>query len=1169
MFQTYYLLNLAFTISYSLALLAYLGRYSPDDPKTGAFQRWLVWVVAWAFFDLLISHAAVAYDPQTAFELYRWLSFVPLLAVGFVGELALALIRPVRRRDRIWIYAPILAFYAVALVAPSQIGGRLYGIQVGAPSHFNLWWQLFLLYTAIFLLILLIRLALHARAERDPAARGEKMVLVWWGGVVSLILQGVAQAYMAKEGPGFPSLANLAVAPISLAMFWGTKRYGKIISPQAMYRAMVQTVPSGLAHLQGRRITWANRSLAKLLGFPRPDSLVGQRMETIFRPAQASPREAQAFVDKLQQGKLQSVEVDLPDLNGQPIRCLVSSSLFKKGDPARGTLVVAGDLSRMHQAKSDFQRSEARYRNLVEQATELIAVIQDEICVYVNSAVSEVLGWEPSEAVGQGPEIFYHPDDLQAMVERYRSRVSGRAAPRIMPCRLLTKDGEVKFMEVASRVVDWEGRPALQVFFRDISERQRAEDEHAARLERFQRQQIAIVKAATLESVVAGQMKRAAEELDELANEATQVERVGIWLFTDEGALSCLDHFTQASGGHESGLTLKAKDYPNYFEAIHQGRAVVASDAMNDPRTLEFVDKFLAPAGITSMLDAAIRLKGEVVGAVCLEHVGPQRDWTEDEVAFAGAIADQVAQAMLAAERNQTQGALRESEERYRNLFDSIGDLIYTHDLEGRLISVNPAVLKALGRPRREVIGKRISDFMRPQDRAEFQQKYLPSLISQGQAEGLSVYLDQAGGERYLEYHNILVRHPGQEPVVSGSGREMTRRVLARREMKQLQEQLVQVQKMEAMGTLAGGIAHDFNNILQSVSGYVQLLHDEPALDPLGRKYLHRIDGAVSRAAELVRRLLNFGRKVDSELKALNLNHQVNEAVNLLERTLPKMIAIKTSLAKDLKSIMGAPNLLEQVLMNLGANARDAMPSGGNLSFATENVFLDEAFCRSHPQLSPGQHVLLTVNDDGQGMDQKTLGHVFEPFFTTKRVGEGTGLGLFTVYGIVESHGGFITCQSQPGQGTVFSIYLPTAPETEPARETAPRTKTQPAGGGASILVVDDEEAILETVRQLLSAQGYRVLTADSGEGALEIYQETPRAVDLVVLDLGMPGMGGQRCLKRLIEIDPEAKVIVATGYAGSGMRGEMLGFGARGYVSKPYRLEGLLASVRQILDSP
>lgn len=1168
MFQTYYLLNLAFTVSYSLALLVYLGRYSPDVPKTGAFQRWLVWVVTWAFFDILISHAAVAYDPQTAFELYRWLSFIPLLVVGFVGELALALLRPVRRRDRIWIYGPPLVFYAMALIDSSQISGRLYGIPVGAPSHFNLWWQLFLLYAAIFVVILLIRLALHARTEQEPAARSEKIIL-FWGGSVSLVLQGMAQAYMAMAGHNFPALANLAVAPIALAVFWGAKRYGKIISPQAMYQAMVQTVPSSLAHLQGGRLTWANRSLAKLLGFPSADYLVGQRLEAIFRPAQASPREAREFVGKLKQGKLHSVEVDLPDLNGQPVRCLVSSSLFERGDPARGTLVVASDLSRMHRARADLQRSEARYRNMVEQATELIAVIQDEICVYVNSAVSEVLGWESSEAVGRGPDIFYHPDDLQVMVERYRVRVSGRAAPSIMPCRLLTKDGEVKFMEVASRVVDWEGRPALQVFFRDISERKRAEDEHAARLERFQRQQIAIVKAATLESVVAGELERAARELDELASEATQVERVGIWLFTAEGALGCLDHFTQSEGGHRSGLTLKAKDYPNYFEALQQGRAVVASDAMNDPRTLEFIDKFLAPIGITSMLDAAIRLKGKVVGAVCLEHVGPQRDWTEDEVAFAGAIADQVAQAMLAAERNQTQGALRESEERYRNLFDSIGDLIYTHDLEGRLLSVNPAVLKALGRPHQEVIGRIISDFMRPRDRADFLQEYLPNIISTGHAEGLSVYQNQAGEEKYLEYHNILVRNPGQEPVVSGSGREVTQRVLARREMRQLQEQLVQVQKMEAMGTLASGIAHDFNNILQSVTGYVQLLHNEPALDPLGRKYLQQIDGAVSRAAELVRRLLNFGRKVDSELKTLSLNHQVTEAVNLLERTVPKMIAIKTSLAKDLKPIKGAPNLLEQVLMNLGANARDAMPSGGNLDFATKNIFLDKAFCRSHPLLSPGQHVLLMVSDDGHGMDQKTLGHVFEPFFTTKRVGEGTGLGLFTVYGIVESHGGFITCQSQPGQGTMFSIYLPVASKTEPARETTPRAAARPAGEGASILVVDDEEAILETVRQLLTAQGYRVLTADSGEGALEIYQETPRAVDLVVLDLGMPGMGGQRCLKRLLEIDPETKVIVATGYAGSGMRGEMLGFGARGYVSKPYRLENLLASVRQILDSP
>ncbi len=1167
MFQTYYLLNLAFTVSYTLALLVYLGRYSPDDPKTGAFQRWLVWVVAWAFFDALISHAAAAYTPQTAFQLYRWLSFLPLLVPGFVGELALALIQPVRRKDRVWIYGPPLAFYAVALAAPSQISGRLYGIPVGAPSHFNLWWQLFLLYITIFVLIMLLRLAKNAWAEKEPAARSEKMLLVW-GGAVSLVLQGLAQAAMALEGPDFPALANLAVAPIALAVFWGTKRYGKVISPQAMYRATVQAVPSGLAHLQGGRLIWANRSLTKLLGYPRFDSLVGQAVTSIFRPAQAGPREAREFIDQLNEGKLRSREVDLPDVNGQPVRSLVSSSLFEKGDPARGTLVVAGDLSGMHRVRADLQRSEARYRNLVEQATELIAVIQDEVVVYINTAVSEILGLEPAEAMGQGPERFFHPDDLQVMVQRYRARISGRAAPRIMPCRLLTKDGEVKFMEVASRVVDWEGRPALQVFFRDISERKRAEEEHASRLERFQRQQQAIVKAATLDSVVAGDLETAARELDELACEATQVANVGIWLFTAPDQLSCLDYYSQSGSGHSTGLILKAKDYPNYFQAIHEGRAVVAADALNDPRTMEFAPEFLEPAGITSMLDAAIRLEGRVVGAVCLEHVGPQREWAEDEVAFAGAIADQMAQAMLAAERKKAQEALKESEERYRNLFDSIGDLIYTHDLEGRFLSVNPAVLKALGRTRQEVIGRLASDFMREADGAYFKDHYLSDIVKDKRAEGLLAYLDRDGQEKYLEYHNILVEQPGQEPIVSGSGREMTQRVLARRELKLLQEQLLQVQKMEAVGTLASGIAHDFNNVLQSVTGYVQLLSGQPALDATSRKHLQRIEEAVGRAAELVRRLLNFGRRVDAQLKVLDLNQQVTEAVKILERTIPRMISIETDLAASVSPIMGDPNLLEQVLMNLGANARDAMPQGGTLEFSTRDILLDETFCRRHPVLSPGEHVLLKVGDDGPGMDKDTLGHVFEPFFTTKKVGEGTGLGLFTVYGIVESHNGFIECQSRLGEGTRFNIYLPAASKQEAGGEPASGPKAAGGSGGKAVLVVDDEESILETARQLLASSGYRVLTADSGEGALEIYQERPGAVDVVVLDLGMPGMGGMRCLERLLEADPQAKVIVATGYAASGMRSEMLAAGAKLFVSKPYRLQNLLTGVRQVLDS-
>ncbi|RJX32720.1 MAG: PAS domain S-box protein [Desulfarculus sp.] len=1168
MFPTYYLLNLAFTVGYAVALLVYLGRYNPDDPKTGAVERWLVWAMAWAFFDALVSLTAVTHYPGTAFTLYRWLSFLPLMVPAFVGELILTLMRPVLWRDRLWIYGPGLGFYLTALTEPNWTSARLYGVSLGASSHFNPWWQAFLLYCFIFMLAMLTALYRHARREQDPDARREKYMLVA-GGVLALVLQGLAQWYMAKAGPGFPALANLAVSPIALALFVGIKRYGKVISPRAMYRAMVQAVPSGLARLQGGRLTWANRSLAELLGYPRLEAILGRRVEEVLRPAQARPSESREFLARLLKGQVRGEEVDLPDRNGQPVRCLVSSSMFARNEPGRGVLMVASDLNRLRSMADDLQHSEARYRNLVEQSSALIAVVQDEVVVYANQAMKEILGWEPAEAVGLGPEVFLHPEDLQQAVQRYRARIAGQAGPRAFSCRMLTKDGRVKWMEVSARVVDWEGRPALQVFFRDISEHKRAEEENLARLERVGRQQVAIVQAAALEAIATGQLQAALGQLNELAAQALQVERASVWLLSpDRERLQCLDQFEAAQREHGRGPELAVAQGPDYFAALEAGRTVEASDAASDPRTGQFYQALPSAQPAASRLDAAVRLEGRLMGVVCLEHGGQRRRWSEDEAAFAGAIADQVAHAMLAARRRQAEDALKESERRYRNLFNTIGDFIYTHDLDGRLLSANLAVLKAMGRSLEEVVGRLITDFMRSEDAVDFRQEYLPAMQREGRAEGVCAYLDQEDGLHYLEYHNVLVQRPGQEPYVSGSGREVTQRVLAQRELKQLQEHVVQVQKMEAVGVLASGIAHDFNNILQQVGGYVQLMAERPGLDQLGRGQLQQIDDAVNRAADLVRRLLEFGRKADSRLAPLNLNQKVAEAVTILERTIPKMIGMDARLQPELWLVKGDANQLEQLLMNLGANARDAMPQGGRLIFATKNAVLDEEFCRLHPALKPGPHVVLTVSDNGQGMDEETLRHVFEPFFTTKKVGEGSGLGLFSAYGIVEGHQGYIACQSQPGQGACFTIYLPALSAEEAAAQPEAGPAPQPRGGRETILVVDDEAAILESTRQLLAGRGYQVLTADSGEGALEMYQERSGQVDLVILDLGMPGMGGERCLAELLAKNPQAKVIVATGYTQSGLRNKLLATGACRMINKPYRLQDLLIMVREVLDA-
>ncbi|MEW6261897.1 MAG: PAS domain S-box protein [Thermodesulfobacteriota bacterium] len=517
--------------------------------------------------------------------------------------------------------------------------------------------------------------------------------------------------------------------------------------------------------------------------------------------------------------------------------------------------------------------------------------------------------------------------------------------------------------------------------------------------------------------------------------------------------------------------------------------------------------------------------------------------------------------------RKEAEEALKRSEERYRELFNNISDLILTHDLRGRLLTVNRAAAQALGLPAEDLAGRKLIEFLPEDQREFFWNVYLDRLQNQGQAEGRFVLAGPEGRRSHIEYRGTLVKTTGREGYASLSGRDVTERILAEGQLAFIQTQLAQSQKMEAVGTLASGIAHDFNNILQAISGYVQLLLTKGEMENDARKHLHEVDQAAQRAAELVRQLLTYSRKARPELKPLDLNQSIRQAVALLERVLPRMIEIETDLAGDLSLIEGDPGQIEQMLMNLGANARDAMPEGGRLAIKTNNVWLDEGLSESFPDPRPGPYVRLSVSDTGLGMDGETLEHLFEPFFTTKKVGQGTGLGLSSVYGIVKNHWGHITCSSRPGQGAVFTIHLPALIGAAAGPSAEPRDIESLPGGRETILLVDDEKAILEIASDLFLSQGYRILTARSGEQALEIYQAQGGIVDLIILDVGMPGMSGLVCLKELIKMNPAAKVIVSSGYAADVQTRAALAAGAKGFIAKPYRLTDLAKAVRTVLD--
>ena len=512
-------------------------------------------------------------------------------------------------------------------------------------------------------------------------------------------------------------------------------------------------------------------------------------------------------------------------------------------------------------------------------------------------------------------------------------------------------------------------------------------------------------------------------------------------------------------------------------------------------------------------------------------------------------------------ERKAAEEALRESEKKYRTILETIADGYHEVDLAGNLTLVNDSMCEIFGYPREELLGVNYRKLMDEYNAQSVFKAYNEVYRTGKPNRGFSYQQKKKDGSRSDVFVSIsLIRDAdGQPRGFRGMMRDVTER-------NRLQEQLYQASKMEAIGTLAGGLAHDFNNLLQIVLGYADLIAIGKEKQEKDYQRARSIHDAAMRGRDLVNRILTFSRKVETKPRPIDLNHELNQVDHLLRRTIPKMIEIELHLADNLRSINADPTQIEQILLNLAVNAAHAMPEGGRLVFETKNVRLDEEYCRTHLETKPGQYVLLTVSDTGHGMEKEIIKRIFEPFFTTKDRGEGTGLGLSMVFGIVKSHDGHISCHSKPGAGTAFKIHFP-ATEMEIAWDSE-ATLIMPSFGTETILLVDDEKAIRDLGKEILTEVGYKVLTASTGLEALDMYTKAQDEISLVILDFIMPGMGGKQCLEELLKIDPGVKVLISTGYSAESLPRETTEGGAVGFIRKPYKMKQMLQVVRNVLDS-
>jgi PAS domain S-box-containing protein len=878
------------------------------------------------------------------------------------------------------------------------------------------------------------------------------------------------------------------------------------------YRSLVESTPDWVWSVDTEgRITYSNDSVTSLLGYELPD-ILGSSFFSFMHPEDRE-RSEETYRGAMEDKRGWRNTVKRWQHRDGSCRYFESTGwpLLDSEGHLLGFSGIDRDISERKQAEQALRREKEKYRTLVEESPLGVSIIgEDGRYEYVNPKFVAMFGYTLADVptgrhwFARGfPDQAYRKQAVTAWVNDLEHSAHREARPRTFT--VTCKDGSEKVISFRPVTL---GTGKQLVIYEDITDRERAE-EAMRENERF------------LENVL-----DAIQDGISVRDRELNVVRVNQWM--------------ESTYGPQAELIGK-KCYHVFQKRTSPCPWCPAIPAMEtgEPRqaTVPYPTADL-PTGWLEVSAFPLR-NGEdrIVGAI--EHL---KDVTE---------------------RKRAEEALRASESKYRELVQNANSIILRMDTRGRITFFNEFAQRFFGYTEEEILGRNVVGTIVPE--TDTSGRDLAAMI-----EDIARH-----PENYATTENENTRRNGErvwvawanKPVFDDHGRiteilcignDITERNL-------LEKQLLQSQKMEAIGTLAGGVAHDFNNLLQAIQGYAELLQFDKDREERGYHELQEILRAARRGGELTQQLLTFSRKLESRKRPFDLNQGVHQVMKLLERTLPKMINIKVELAEDLNVINGDPAQMEQVLMNLALNAKDAMAEAGTLLIQTRNVRLDEEFSRTHASATPGDYVLLTVSDTGRGMDQETLEHIFEPFFTTKGRAQGTGLGLAIVYGIVKSHEGYIICSSEPGGGTTFTIYLP-AIQRKTESEDMPEAG-MPQGGVETILLVDDEEPLLELGAEMLGKFGYTVLTAPDGESALEIYRTKHKQIDLVVLDLIMPGMGGRRCLEELLQIDAHARVLIASGHSPDEVMQDHIRVAARGFVSKPFDIRQMLRGIRKALD--
>ena len=763
----------------------------------------------------------------------------------------------------------------------------------------------------------------------------------------------------------------------------------------------------------------------------------------------------------------------------------------------------------------------------------------DHRVLWANETFVRMFDYQTAEVVGQPLENLVVPPDRLAE-SRWVTESLARGERITLETRRRKKDGILLDVSVSCAPLLLDGKMAgFYAGYHDISDRKRVEALSSA-----------LYRVAE-KSSSAHDLQQFFAAVHGIVDELMYARNFYIALYDPSTELLSFPYFVdeQDSAPSPKKLGHGLTDY-----LIRAGQPLLAT-----PEVLQAMEDRgeVARNGSRSLdwMGVPLKVNNHTFGALVVQTYSKNIRYGERDKEILTFVARQLASAV---EIKRNEHALRRSEARYRSLVQSSVYGIYRSSLEGRFLDVNPALITMLGYGSAEevlLLDPEKDVFAHSEEHARLIEEFRHS----GRLDGIEVKWKRKDGSAITVRISGRAVSSADEPadVLEAIAEDVTdRRVL--------EDQLRQAQKMEAVGRLAGGVAHDFNNLLMVISGYAEVILAELPLDHRLHEKGRAIQLAADRATTLTRQLLAFSRKQLLELKVVDLNAIVLDMERLLRPLIGENVELTTSLTPDAVHTRADAGQLEQVLMNLVVNAKDAMTRGGKLTIETRNIFVDENHRRGQTFIRPGHYVILSVRDTGMGMDKETQSRIFEPFFTTKEKGKGTGLGLSTVYGIVKQSGGYVMVQSEEQRGTTFQIYLPRV-EGVAEKHAAPVAHAA-MGGTETVLLVEDEDSVRQLVRDTLAAKGYRVVEAENGEAGMAAAARHEGKINLVITDVVMPGMGGRELVKQLVQTRPGTKVLYLSGYTEDAIINEGTIERGAAFLQKPFTLQNLSRKVREVL---